>query len=240
MTFKNRNILVVGGRTGIGRSLVEKLSGSGATLWCASRQPADNYAALGVNYVELDVTSEDLSALTQTLPAELHGLAFCPGTIILRPFHALKIDDFRHELEVNLLGAIKVLQACREKLMAPKGASVVLFSTVAAALGMNYHSSISAAKAAVEGLARALALEWAPHRIRINVVAPSLTDTPLATRLLADDKRREASAARHPLGRVGDPADQAAAAMFLLGDDASWITGQTIGVDGGMGKLKPL
>jgi NAD(P)-dependent dehydrogenase (short-subunit alcohol dehydrogenase family) len=164
---------------------------------------------------------------------------YCPGTINLKPFHRLSREEFQHDLNINLFGAIDALQSTFKNLKNAKGASVVLFSTVASTLGMNFHSAIATAKSAVEGLAKSLAAEWASSAIRINVVAPSLTDTPLASKLLSDNDKKEAAGKRHPLGRVGTAEDVAEVVCFLLSDKASWITGQIIGVDGGMGTLKP-
>ena len=140
--------------------------------------------------------------------------------------------------QTNVMGAVRVLQACQNRLKkARRGASVVLFSTVAVTTGMPFHASIAAAKGAVEGLARSLAAEWAP-RIRVNVIAPSLTDTGLAADLLDGEAKREAAAQRHPLKRIGTPAEVADLAVFLLGDAAGWMTGQVIGVDGGVSALR--
>jgi NAD(P)-dependent dehydrogenase (short-subunit alcohol dehydrogenase family) len=164
---------------------------------------------------------------------------YCPGTINLKPFHRLTREEFQQDLNINLLGAIDTLQNTFKNLKNAKGASVVLFSTVASALGMNFHASIATAKSAIEGLAKSLAAEWANSFIRVNVIAPSLTDTPLASKLLAGEEKKEAAGKRHPLGRVGTSQDIAEMASFLLSEKASWITGQIIGIDGGMGTLKP-
>ncbi|MGA6924282.1 MAG: SDR family oxidoreductase [Desulfosarcina sp.] len=153
----------------------------------------------------------------------IQGMAYCPGSIRLRPFHRLKAEDFLADLEINLLGAVKAIQACLPGLKrADAPGSIVLFSTVAVKTGMPFHASIASAKGAIEGLTRSLAAEFAP-RIRVNAIAPSLTDTSLADALLSDDGKRAAAAERHPLKRIGTPADIAAAAKFLLDDSASWI-----------------
>jgi NAD(P)-dependent dehydrogenase (short-subunit alcohol dehydrogenase family) len=240
MTNEYTNYLVVGGNSGIGKAIVTVLADSGNNVWAASRSNSETYAELGVNYIECDITEDDLSFLRSKLPDKLHGLVYCPGTINLKPFRSLKIEDFRRDFELNALGAVRVLQACQKSLTASKNASVVMFSTVAARIGMSYHASIASAKAAVEGLAKSLAAEWARQNIRVNVIAPSLTDTPLAGKLLSDEKRREASAERHPLKRVGAASDIAAATRYLLSKDASWVTGQVISVDGGLSSVRPL
>ena len=156
----------------------------------------------------------------------------------MRPFHRLKESDFLADLQINLLGAVKAIQACLPGLKkAENPSSIVLFSTVAVGTGMPFHASIASAKGALEGLTRSLAAEFAP-KIRVNAVAPSLTDTNLAKTLLSDDGKRSAAADRHPLKRFGTPGDIAAAATFLLEDASSWITGQVMAVDGGMGSLR--
>jgi NAD(P)-dependent dehydrogenase (short-subunit alcohol dehydrogenase family) len=171
------------------------------------------------------------------LPDALEGLVYCPGSIRLQPFHRLRDEDFSADFELNLLGAVRVLRAALPCLKAVERGSVVLFSTVAVATGMPMHASIAAAKGAVEGLTRSLAAELAPA-IRVNAIAPSLTDTPLAAGLLRTERQRAAAAERHPLGRIGQPSDLAAAARFLLSDEAGWVTGQVLHVDGGMGRLR--
>lgn len=206
----------------------------GANVIAASRS---NPGITGVTFIPLDVTS--MGSEIEGLPNELHGVVYAPGTINLKPFHRLPINVFQQDLEINVVGAIKVLQASFKSLKAAKESSVVLFSTVAAKLGMNFHSSIATSKGAIEGLGKSLAAEWAVHGIRVNMLAPSLTDTPLVERLLATPEKQEASNKRHPLGRFGRSEDLAHMAKLLLSDEGSWITGQVIGIDGGAGSLKP-
>ncbi|MGD1842563.1 MAG: SDR family NAD(P)-dependent oxidoreductase [Thermonemataceae bacterium] len=232
-----KNILVVGGTSGIGLALTEQLAKEN-TLWVASRKPTEALKELGVTHIDVDVT-QDVEGKFDALPDELHGLVYSVGTINLKPFHRLNLDDFQQDFSVNVLGAIRVLQENYKKLKKAKGASVVLFSTVASTLGMNFHASVATAKSAVEGLGRSLAAEWASQKIRVNIVAPSLTQTPLAARLLSTEEKIESADKRHPIGRVGQPEDLANIASFLLSEEATWITGQTIGVDGGLGTLKP-
>jgi NAD(P)-dependent dehydrogenase (short-subunit alcohol dehydrogenase family) len=195
-----------------------------------------NYSRSGEGDHKLD-TSEHFD-LIPNLPEVIDGLVYCPGTINLKPFHRFTIEDFQKDYNVNVLGAVRVLQACMKGLKKSDSAAVVLFSTVAVGIGLGFHSSISSAKGAVEGLAKSLAAEWAPNKIRVNVVAPSLTDTPLAGQLLGTEDKKEASNKRHPLGRYGQPEDIALAAIYLLSDNASWMTGQVLHLDGGLSSLR--
>lgn len=229
-----KNILIVGASSGIGKTVAELASKQDYQIYTASRQACE---VEGVKHHTLDVTDENVDL--DFLPDTLDGLVYCPGTINLKPFHRLKMSDFEQDLSINTLGAIKVLQASYSRLKKAEGSSVVLYSTVAVKLGMNFHASIATAKAALEGLGKSLASEWSANNIRVNMIAPSLTNTPLADRILSTDDRKEASNKRHPLGRYGQPEDLAEMTLFLLSDKSSWMTGQTLGVDGGMGTLKP-
>jgi 3-oxoacyl-[acyl-carrier protein] reductase len=238
MNFTGKNILLVGASSGIGLATAQLLHAGGATLFTASRHLSAELAALGTTHITYDAT-QPIGTAFDALPEVLHGLVYCPGSIKLRPFERVPLDDFRSDFELNVLGAVQVLQATAKRLKkAEGGASVVLFSTVAAAVGMSFHTSIATAKAAIEGLTRALAAEYAASGLRVNCLAPSLTDTPLAAALLNTPEKAEAGAKRHPLQRVGQPADLANMAAFLLSDQATFITGQVLAVDGGMGKLK--
>ncbi len=233
--MQGKNILIVGASSGIGYALAQQLQAQGATLFTAGRtQPAD----IQSTHMMWDVTQTSAVDAFNQLPDILHGLVYCPGTITLKPFQRLTPDDYRRDFDINVLGAVSAIHAAYAAIKKSKSASIVLFSTVAAKLGMGMHSSVSVAKSAVEGLTKSLAAELAPFNVRVNAVAPSLTDTPLADFLLADDTKREAANKRHPLNRYGSPQDIAGMAAYLLTDQASWITGQIIGVDGGMGSLK--
>lgn len=234
--MSEKEFVVIGGSSGIGLDIARLLTQSNQRVTVISRSiPAiDELKAVG--HVSLDITRDDIDS--SSLPDRIQGVVYCPGSIRLRPFHRLKAEDFLADLEINLLGAVKAIQACLSGLKkADAPASIVLFSTVAVKTGMPFHASIASAKGAIEGLTRSLAAEFAP-RIRVNAIAPSLTDTSLAKTLLSDDGKRATAAERHPLKRVGRPADIAAAAKFLLDDSASWITGQIIAVDGGMGAIR--
>ena len=225
--------LIVGGSSGIGRALVDQLTADGHTVHVWARERRDLPA--GVTFTALDVTAEEAD-YRAAVPETLDGLVYCPGSIDLRSFRSLKPDAFRDAFELNVVGAVRCLQAAERTLKKSERASVVLFSTVAVQRGMPFHAAIAAAKGAVEGLTRSLAAEYAPN-VRVNAIAPSLTDTPLAEKLLATDDKREASAKRHPLNRVGTAAEVASMAAYLLSDNAAFMTGQVIGMDGGLGAV---
>lgn len=217
-------VVIIGGNSGIGEVLNQQLHAEGIETITASRN-ADN----AVNVLDDNPTFPEIDG-------PIDALVYCPGSINLKPFRALKIADFQDDINVNYLGAVKAIQKYLPNLKKSENASIVLFSTVAVGKGMNFHSSIAGAKGAVEGLTRALAAEFAPT-IRVNCVAPSLTDTPLASKLLRNEKQREGAESRHPLKAVGEAKDIANMANYLISENAKWITGQVIGVDGGMSSL---
>ena len=234
--MEKKNIFIVGGSSGIGLELAKVLSNNHHEIYVGSRTNNTLAEIPGVHHLELDVKTESLDL--EALPEILHGLVYCPGTIILKPFQRLNIEDFLDDFSINLLGAVRVIQGCLKRLRkSPTGASIVLFSTVAVKTGMAFHASVASAKGAVEGLTRSLAAEFAP-RIRVNAIAPSLTDTPLAQNLLSSEEKRKASAERHPLKRIGSPRDTAQLVAHLLSDSGAWITGQIMHVDGGMSSLR--
>ncbi len=225
-----KNILLIGGSHGIGLELVRLLHGSHHVI-VASRT-AEELSSLDVKHIPFDVTRDDLD-LTQ-LPENLHGFVFCPGSINLKPMKMMGMEAFREDMEINFFSLVKVTKEIMPKMA--EGSSMVFFSTVAVGVGMPFHTSVAAAKGAIEGFAKALAAEYTP-KVRVNVIAPSLVDTPLASRLLNNDRKKETMAERHPLKRVGTPADIAHMAAFLLKEDSGWMTGQILGVDGGMSTL---
>lgn len=230
-----KNIVIIGGSSGIGEALAKKVSineqNEVHVTYCNNKENIVDK----VNYHFLDVLDEKINL--DYLPSKIHGLVYCPGSINLKPFHRIKITDFENDFKLQVLGAIKVIQEVLPRLKNEDGASIVLFSTVAVQQGFNFHSQVAASKGAIEGLTRSLSAELAPN-IRVNCVAPSLTDTPLAAKLLSSDEKREANANRHPLNRIGSAQDIASIVEFLLSEKSSWITGQIIHVDGGMSSIK--
>lgn len=228
----SRTILLIGGNSGIGLASARLLVSQGESLIAAARNPGP--------LAELEIPVQPFDALDPSaleLPPVLDGLVYFPGSITLKPFHRLTSEDFLNDYRINCLGAVAAIQAALPALKAAPRASIVLFSTVAVAQGMPFHASISAAKGAVEGLAVSLAAELAP-KIRVNVIAPSLTDTPLAGSLLNSDAKRETSAKRHPLQQIGDPEDTAKLVDFLLSDAAGFLTGQVLRPDGGLSSVR--
>jgi len=220
--------LIIGASSGIGLSLAQLLSENHQVINISRTEAPFSHP----NFTQYSV---DVQSDQAEFPAidGIDGLAFCPGSINLKPFHRLSMDDFTADWNLNFLAAVKVLQYYYPSMKKSRKASVVLFSTVAVQRGMPFHASIAGAKGAIEGLTRSLAAEWAPI-IRVNAIAPSLTDTPMSQGLLNTDAKKQSSIDRHPLKRIGTPQDGAEAAAWLLSDVSSWVSGQVIHVDGGL------
>lgn len=225
-----KNILLIGGSQGIGLQLTKILAGEHNVI-IASRTN-DLISDLPITHIPFDVTKDALEP--GLLPEVIHGFVYCPGSINLKPFKMLTVDSFIEDMEINFFHMVRVVKEIIPRMA--ESSAMVFFSTVAVGTGMPFHTSISAAKGAVEGFTRALAAEYAP-KIRCNVIAPSIVDTPLASRLLSNDRKKEMMAARHPLKRVGKADDIARLAAFLLMDSGSWISGQILAVDGGISTL---
>lgn len=229
------NILIIGASSGVGLALSKQLMTEGHQVFGTFNKnttlPKEGFAKL-----------ESLNVLDDNpdfgfLPDVIDGLVYCPGATTLKPFSRIKPADFVSDYQLQLIGAVKTIQACLPKLKSSMQGSIVLFSTVAVQTGFNFHSLIAASKGAVEGLTKALAAEFSP-KIRVNCIAPSITDTPLVATLLNTDEKKEANAQRHPLKRIGKPEDLANIASFLLSQKSSWITGQVIHADGGISSLR--
>ena len=223
---------MIGGSYGIGLPLV-KILNKEFNVHVACRTN-DQLQSENVNFIKFDALNDEFDH--SLIPDEIHGFVYLPGSINLRPFKGLSVEAFKQDLEINLISLIKVLKTVMPKLVAADNSSIVLMSTVAVQRGMPFHSSVSASKGAIEGLTKSLAAEYAP-KIRVNAVAPSIVDTPLANRFLNNDLKIEKSAQKHPMKRVGNSADIAETINFLLSEKSSWMTGQIIGVDGGTSTL---
>lgn len=225
--------MVIGGSSGIGLAISEALAERQYQVF-ASYNSNPTKEKPGIHTFHLDVLQDDYDL--EFLPDALDGFVYCPGSILLRPFTRFKPEMFVEDFELQVMGAIKILHKVLPRLKASKLASIVFFSTVAVQKGFNFHSQVAVSKGAIEGLTRSLAAELAPG-IRVNAIAPSLTDTPLASKLLSSDEKKEANAQRHPLKNIGTPENIAETALFLLSDKSSWTTGQIMHVDGGLSSL---
>jgi NAD(P)-dependent dehydrogenase (short-subunit alcohol dehydrogenase family) len=228
-------MLIIGASSGIGSSLAKQLIAEGHQVYGTFKKTITASPNGFAKLQPLKVLDENPDF--NFLPDTLDGLVYCPGAVNLKPFARVKLEDFVIDFQLQLVGAIKTIQASLPKLKNSNNPSIVLFSTVAMQMGFNFHSLVASSKGAVEGLTRALAAEFAP-KIRVNCIAPSITDTPLAGTLLNTDEKKEANAQRHPLKKIGKPEDLANLAAFLLSEKANWITGQVIHADGGMSSVK--
>jgi NAD(P)-dependent dehydrogenase (short-subunit alcohol dehydrogenase family) len=229
-----RNYVIIGGSSGIGKELVNVLKKEQVNIFATYHQN-EVLNSNNVTYQQLNVLEEDL--VLSNLPDEIHGLVYCPGSINLKPFARIKNEDFLQDFELQVLGAIKVIRQLLPNLKQSGDASIILFSTIAAQQGFNFHSQVSVSKGAIEGLIKSLAAEFAPS-IRVNAIAPSLTDTPLASKFLNSPEKISAQAQNNPMKRIGVAKDIAEMAAFLLSEKTSWITGQILHVDGGYSAIK--
>ncbi len=243
MSFEQTNIAIIGAAGGIGSALARHLRAAGASLLLLGRD-ATRLSTLGDELaspwraVDAARVTDLEQALTAQLPGPLTGLVNCAGSLLLKPAHLTTEAEWQQTLEANLTTAFATVRA-GAKAMLSTGGSIVLCSTAAARTGMANHEAIAAAKAGVIGLTLSAAATYAPRGLRVNCVAPGLVDTPLAARLVSNEAALKASTALHALGRIGRPQDVASAIAWLLDPANAWVTGQVLGVDGGLATVRP-
>jgi len=227
-----KNILLIGGSTGIGYELSKKLVQE-YNVFVSTRSP-EIFDGTEIKTSKLNL-DDDFNL--EWLPDHLDGFVYLPGTINLRPFKGIKPSTFMDDFNVNVMGCVKILQKVLPRLQAANNPSIVMFSTVAVKLGMPFHSSVSTSKGAIEGLTRSLAAEFAP-KIRVNAIAPSLLNTPMAEKFLNSESKMDNAKNRHPMKEIGSAKDISEMVSFLLSDKSKWMTGQVIPFDGGMSSVK--
>jgi len=229
-----KNYIVIGGSSGIGKELVTILTNEGHQVYATyNNNTAENTEK--VTFQKLNVLEDtlDLSAL----PEHIDGLAYCPGQINLKAFKRFSDEEFLDDFKLQVLGATKIIRELLPKMTKNGNSSIVLFSTIAVQSGYNFHSQVAISKGAIEGLTRALAAEFAP-KIRVNAIAPSLTNTNLAEKFLNTPEKIAFQTEKNPLKKIGEAKDIAESAAFLLSDKSSWITGQILHLDGGASVVK--
>lgn len=226
-----KTIIVIGGSKGIGKALISSLLSSYDNIVNISRtEPA--ISSGNITHHSCDILTDDLPDIESA-----DGLVYCPGSINLKPINRLSIEDFQDDFNLNVIGAVKAIQNYLPALKKGNNPSIVLFSTVAAKLGMPFHASVAASKSAVEGLTKSLGAELAPT-VRVNAIAPTVTNTELASKLLRNDSMIEKMNERHPLKKILQPEEVADMAAFLLSDKASSLSGQIFEMDCGIVSFK--
>ena len=225
-----RKIIIIGGSKGIGSAIIESLISNHQIINISRSTPELRHENL--THHNCDILKDELPQIEAA-----DGLIYCPGSINLKPFNRLSLDDFRADFEINVIGAIKAIQTYTKTLLQSDAASIVLFSTVATKLGMPFHASVATAKSAIEGLTKSIAAELAT-KIRVNAIAPTITDTDLAAKFLRNDRMVESTIQRHPLKKYLKPNEVAAMATYLLSDLSNSISGQVFNLDCGIVSLK--
>jgi len=225
-----KTIVVIGGSKGIGLSIIKLLTPSHKVINIS--RSVSNIEHENLTHYSVDVLSGELPDIS-----EVDGLVYCPGSINLKPISRLKIEDFKNDFEINVIGAVKAIQKYARVMKDSQHPSIVLFSTVAVKLGMPFHASIATAKAGVEGLVKSLGAEFAP-KIRINAIAPTVTDTELAAKLLRNERMIENITERHPLKKFLSPDEVAEMTLFLLSHKTASMSGQILEMDCGIVNFK--
>ena len=225
-----KTIIIVGGSKGIGEAIVKKLITNYLIINLSRSKPHIEHQNL--THYNCDILSDELPAIDRA-----GGLIYCPGSINLKPFKRLSLDDFRTDFEINVIGAVRSIQAYAPALVQSENGSIVLFSTVATAMGMPFHASVSTAKSAVEGLMKSVAADLAP-KVRVNAIAPTITQTDLAAKLLRNERMIENTIQRHPLKKFLDPSEVAAMAEYLISNGSKSVSGQVFKLDCGIVSLK--
>ncbi len=225
-----KTILIVGGSRGIGNALLKNLSTTHKIINISRTTP--QHLNDNISHYGLDVLEDELPEIET-----LDSIIYCPGSINLKPIKRLKIEDFKNDFNINVIGAVKVIQKYQAVLKNGNNPCIILFSTVAAKLGMPFHASVAASKSAVEGLTKSLGAEFAPT-IRVNAIAPTVTDTDLASKLLRNEKMVENMKERHPLKKFLSPVEVADMAEFLISNKALSISGQIFEMDCGIVSFK--
>jgi len=225
-----KNIVIVGGTKGIGKAIVSEVVDNNNVV-CLSRNQTD--------FSHENYTFHNFDALVDDYPdfESVDCLIYCPGSINLKPISTLSLDDFRNDFELNVIGAVRAIKKYLNLLKKSGSASILLFSTVATKLGMPYHASVSVAKSGIDGLVKTLGSELAP-KVRINAIAPTITNTELASKILRNDKVIKNMVERHPLKKILSSNEVAKMASFLISEDASSISGQIFNMDAGIVSFK--
>ena len=238
-------VWIIGGSGGIGSNLARRMSDNGWKVIISARnienlnlvsdgRPIDSLIVDATNADDVQEKAKQINETYGSLDAVINSV----GSIFLRPLHATSSEQFMETINQNLVTSFNVIRATAKIMMRGNGGRIVLFSSAAASLGMPNHAAISAAKAGVEGLARAAASDYAKRGIRVNVISPGLVDTPLSSHLLASEQSRKISEEMHPVGKIGEPDDIASVAEWLITSAPDWMTGDIIPVDGGLTNLK--
>jgi NAD(P)-dependent dehydrogenase (short-subunit alcohol dehydrogenase family) len=229
-----KNYIIIGGSSGIGKELVNLIEQQGDNVISTYNNNMVEDRP-NVKYIKFDATTDKINL--DELPEQIHGLAYCPGSINLKPFHRFTDEDFLEDFKLQVLGATKIIKDLLPKIKRSKDASIILFSTIAVQTGFSFHAQVAVSKGAIEGLTRSLAAELSPT-IRVNAIAPSLTNTNLASKFLNTPEKLSMQAEKNPLKKVGEAKDIAEAAVYLLSEKSSWVTGQILHVDGGFSNIK--